>query len=140
MHTTTRSAQRRHTCASAVALTLLGLGATLPPAVLAQGRNDTVALSGQAAPGTGGGTFSISLGTPVLNDSGQTAFSSVITGSTSTQGIFRSDSGSALTAIARAGQSAPGSGGGTFGGLGAAVLNASGQMAFFSTISGGTNT
>ncbi len=139
MRTTHRSAAGRRNLSPALALTLLGLGATLPPAVLAQGRNDQVALTGQAAPGTGGGAFS-SLFSPVLNASGQTAFFSTISGGTSTQGFFRSDSGSVLTAIARAGQSAPGSGGGTFSSLFSPVLNASGQTAFLSNITGGTNT
>jgi len=144
MNTTTRSTQRRKTCAPAVALALLGIGAALPPGALAQGRTDTIMLTGQLAPGTGAGTFS-GLFSPVFNASGQTAFFSSITGGSNDQGIFRSDSGSTLTAIARAGvsggQSAPGVGGGTFGNLDAfPALNASGQTAFFSSITGGSNT
>jgi len=139
----THISARRRRFVPACAATLLGIAVALPPSALAQGRTDTIVLTGQLAPGVGSGTFSafISL---VLNDNGQTAFLSSITGGTNTQGLFRSDSGSTLTAIARAGasggQSAPGVGGGTFSILGSPVLNASGQTAFFSSITGGTNT
>ena len=84
--------------------------AAAPAQTLAQGHTDTVALLGQSAPGAG--TFS-GLGTPVLNDAGQTAFYATITGGTNTGGIYRG-SGSTLTAIALQGQSAPGVGAGTF--------------------------
>jgi hypothetical protein len=101
-----------------------------------------IALEGQSAPGAGGGTFSFFFfDTLVLNDTGQTAFLAFITGGSSTLfGIYRSSSGSALTAIALQGQSAPGAGAGTFSNLGSPVLNDSGQTAFVANITGGSST
>jgi hypothetical protein len=139
MPTTTRQTERRNSFAATAALALLGIGTVLPPGALAQGRTDTIALPGQAAPGVGGGTFS-SLFTPVINASGQTAFGAEITGGSNTDGIFRSNNGAPLTAIGRRGQTAPGAGGGTFASLFSRVLNDSGQTAFYADITGGTNT
>jgi hypothetical protein len=98
-----------------------------------------IALQGQSATGAGGGTFS-NLGNPVLNNSGQTAFRANIAGGTTTSGIYRSDSGSALTAIALQGQSASGAGGGTFSFFANPVLNNNGQTAFGAGITGGSST
>ncbi len=113
------------------------LGAWQGPA-LAQGRTDILAVTGQSATGAGGGTFSF-LGNPVLNNNGQTAFSAGITGGSSTSGIYRSDSGSALAAIALEGQSATGAGGGTFSGFSSPVLNNNGQTVFRASIAGGSS-
>jgi hypothetical protein len=117
------------------------LAATCMPQdeALAQGRHDTLVLSGQAAPGLGAGTFSTSFSNPLLNDAGQTAFVGGLSGS-STQGIFRSNPGSALTAIALQGQSAPGAGSGTFfGSFSGLAFNATGQIAFPAFITGGSS-
>lgn len=97
-----------------------------------------IALQRQSAPGAGAGTFS-GFNSPVLNDAGQTAFRAGITGGTATHGIYRSSSGSALTAIALQGQSATGAGAGTFSDFNSPVLNNAGQTAFLAEISGGTS-
>ncbi|MFN7727374.1 MAG: choice-of-anchor tandem repeat NxxGxxAF-containing protein [Rubrivivax sp.] len=97
-----------------------------------------IALQGQGAAGAGTGTFS-GFSAPLLNAAGQTAFSATITGGSSTQGIYRSSSGSALTAIALQGQSAPGAGAGTFSDVFSPVLNDGGQTAFTADIVGGTS-
>jgi hypothetical protein len=124
----------------AAAAGLLALASLAGPAA-AQGRTDTIALTGQTATGAGGGTFASSLRNPVLNDAGQTAFRANITGGTSTEGIYRSSSG-ALAAIALQGQGAVGSGGGTFSDFGGfdLVLNQAGQTAFQARITGGSTT
>ena len=103
----------------------------------AQGRTDTVAITGQIANGAGAGTFS-RFEAPLLNDAGQTAFKAFITGGSSTNGIYHS--GSALTAIALQGQSASEAGAGTLSGFLGLVLNNAGQTAFLASITGDTRT
>ncbi|MDT8999402.1 hypothetical protein RQP53_09005 [Paucibacter sp. APW11] len=98
-----------------------------------------IGLEGQTATGAGAGTFS-GFGNPMLNDAGQTAFEGFISGASSTSGIYRSSSGSTLTAIALRGQSAPGAGAGTFSVFNDLVLNQAGQMAFRASITGGSST
>ncbi|MBE3100271.1 MAG: PEP-CTERM sorting domain-containing protein [Planctomycetes bacterium] len=118
--------------AAAVAAALL-LGA----AAAAQAETKTIVLTGQSAPGTGGGTFGY-VSDPALNASGQAAFQAYLTGTSdgSTYGIFSAD-GSTTTAIARQLGSAPGTGGGTFTQIGNyPALNASGQAAFCTGLTG----
>ena len=124
----------------AAAAGLLALVSMAGPAA-AQGRTDTIVLTGQSATGAGGGTFSSSLSNPVLNDAGQTAFGAGITGGSTASGLYRSSLGSALTAIALQDQAAPGAGNGTFSSFSgiAPVLNQAGQTAFFAFITGGTS-
>ena len=134
MNTPAQALSTRLTAAAA----LLALASLAGPAA-AQGRTDTLAITGQSATGAGTGTFSSFLA-PALNDAGQTAFLARITGGTSTQGIYRSGSGNALTAIALQGRSATGAGGGTFSGFNRPVLNDAGQVAFQAAMTGGTST
>ncbi len=71
-----------------------------------------IVLDSQAAP-DGDGIFATTIGTPSLNDSGQVAFFSALTGTATrlgAEGIFRGD-GASLTQIVRGGQSAPDSNG-----------------------------
>ena len=95
-----------------------------------------VARTGRAAP-DGNGTF-ISLGSPALNDAGQTAFTGTLTGTAGgtadNEGVFRGDGG-ALTQVARAGQAAP-DGNGTFDRFVGATLNDVGQVAFRGELTG----
>jgi hypothetical protein len=95
-----------------------------------------IARAGQAAPDANG-TFS-GFGNPVLNDSGQAAFSAFLTGTsgggTDNSGIFRGSGGS-LTQIARKGQTAPDANG-TFSNFFDPVLNNSGQAAFTAFLTG----
>lgn len=99
----------------------------------------TIAIQGQGATGTGAGTFS-SFGSPVLNQPGQIAFLASINGGTSTSGIFRSSTGSVLTAIALQGQSAAGAAAGTFSQFSSPLMNDAGLTAFRASITGGTST
>ena len=112
------------------------VAAMLLAAAAAQAETKTIALTGQSAPGTGGGTFSV-LYAPTLNASGQAAFFSFLTGTSdgSTYSIFLG-SGGGPTAIAREKWSAPGTGGGTFYQFGFPSLNASGQAAFLASLTG----
>ncbi len=96
-----------------------------------------IALEGEAAPGTGGGSFQFFSEQPVINDLGHVAFESSISGGTSAYGVFL-DAGHGLVAVAVAGQVAPGTGGGTFGIVGEPALNASGDLVFAATVSNST--
>jgi hypothetical protein len=99
----------------------------------------TIALKGQSAPGTGGGTF-LYFGSPTLNAAGQVAFHAGLTGTSdgSSEGHFRGD-GTTTAAIARGKWAAPGTGGGTFASFGDSALNASGQAAFSASLTGTTD-
>ncbi|CAM8671798.1 PEP-CTERM protein-sorting domain [Comamonadaceae bacterium] len=123
--------KRRALCTALVAV----LGGWQSPA-LAQGRTDTLAITGQSAPGTRGGTFT-SFSAPVINHSGQFAFQGFMNGGSSTGGIFSGAEGSALTPVALEGQTAAGAGTGRFSAFSNLVLNDSGQTAFFARITGG---
>jgi hypothetical protein len=95
----------------------------------------------QAAPGAGGGTFSSFGLNPGINESGEMVFFGNLQDTTdgSTLGIFRGD-GSTVSVIARPNQPAPGAGGGTFFALGGSPsINSIGQVAFLSTVNGGTS-
>jgi hypothetical protein len=113
---------------AAVVFHLFG-GVALPEAI-AQGRTEIIALSGQAAP-DGNGTFS-SFGDPALGASGEAAFFATLTDTS--EGIFRG-AGGAVTQVARRGQAAP-DGNGTFLIFGDPALGASGEAAFFATLTG----
>jgi len=101
---------------------------------------DTIALSGDAVPGTAAGVTFNSLGIPVLNDVGQTAFNGFLAGTgvnfTNNAGVF-SESGGILGLVAREGAAAPGTGAGVnFNSLGNPVINNAGQTAFLSSLKG----
>ncbi|XAL98098.1 PEP-CTERM sorting domain-containing protein [Phycisphaeraceae bacterium D3-23] len=92
---------------------------------------------GQTEPG-GNGTFS-SIGSAVINDSGQVVFTGLLTGtsggSSDNRGIYRSNSSSTLTEVARRGQAVP-DGNGTYSTFSSFSLNASGQVTFISNLNG----
>lgn len=67
----------------------------------------TVALSGQAAPGTGGRVFSFFY-PPTISDSGRVAFASWLTGVTSNDECLMSGLPGSLQLVAREGSAAPG--------------------------------
>ena len=92
---------------------------------------------GQAAP-DGNGAY-LSIGLPILNDSGAIAFSSTLTGtsggSADASGIFRGN-GESITQIARKGQIVP-DGNGLFSNLnGQLSMNSAGAVAFYSGLTG----
>jgi hypothetical protein len=93
----------------------------------------SVAVMGNAAPA--GGNYS-TMGDPALNASGQVAFLANLTGGSSTRGIFVGTPGQPLQTVALHGTAAPNAGGATYSGLGNPSLNASGQVAFTSILTG----
>lgn len=104
----------------------------------------TVALSGQAAPGTSTGVKFSTFTAPVINDRGETAFVGAISGTgvsqgTNSDGIW-SEGGGGLNLLARAGSAAPGAPSGAVfrfvQQLEGPVINDAGQTAFAATISG----
>ncbi len=106
----------------------------------------TVALSSQQAPGTPSGVnYTGALGSPALNDAGQTAFTANLTGSgvdsTNSRGVWSEGSGS-LALVARSGSQAPGMSSGvnysnsnSF----SSILNNAGQTAFRASLTDGSN-
>jgi hypothetical protein len=97
------------------------------------GSLQTVALSGSPAPA--GGTYN-GLGSPGINASGQVVFSPGLTGGSSSGGIFVGSPGS-IQAAALQGAAAPA--GGTYSGFLQPVPNASGQVAFYADLTGGSS-
>ena len=94
-----------------------------------------VAREGDNAPGLGSGVQLGNFQNTVLNNNGQTAFSTQLlgTGITSTNdiGIYSDGGGNGLELIARAGNAAPGIGAGVnFSDFRSVVINGSGQTAF----------
>ncbi len=98
------------------------------------GAIQAVALQGTPAPG--GGLYSF-VGFPVINNAGQVAYSSALTGGTSNSGIFIGVPGS-VQAIALQGNSAPA--GGNYSSFALPVLNGAGQVAFSANLIGGSAT
>ncbi len=104
----------------------------------------TVALSGNAAPGTNGNVnfsgFGFGFGAPVLNDAGQTAFRGFLTGdevsASNNSGIWSEGGGDGLALVARAENVAPETDGARFSSseFGTPVLNNAGQTAFFGIV------
>jgi hypothetical protein len=93
-------------------------------------------LEGDAAPGTGGGTYA-GFGDHSLDESGDVAFFASVSGGTTSAGIFL-DSAGTETAVALVGDPAAGAGGGTYAGFGDPSLNGLGDVAFLATVTGGT--
>jgi hypothetical protein len=104
--------------------------------------NAAVSITGESAPGTGGGSYLAMGGFPALNDAGELSFMAVVSGGTSSSGIFADTGAGADVPVVVAGQTAPSTGGGTFEGtladLNRHALNAAGAVAFIDTVSGGT--
>jgi hypothetical protein len=93
----------------------------------------SVAVMGDAAPA--GGNYS-AMFSPALNAAGNVAFLANLTGGSSTRGIFVGTPGQQLQTIALQGAGAPNGGGATYSGIGNPSLNASGQVAFTSILTG----
>ena len=90
------------------------------------------ARAGDAAPGTGGGTFNGTFTAGGINASGGIAFRA---DTTTGGGIFRADGPGAVASIARTNDAAPG--GGTFTGFSSgARVNASGQVLLYANVTG----
>jgi hypothetical protein len=93
----------------------------------------TVAVMGNAAPA--GGNYS-AMFSPALNAAGNVAFLANLSGGSSNRGIFVGTPGQPLQTIALHGAAAPNGGGATYSGLSNPSLNASGQVAFTSILTG----
>ncbi|MEM6331568.1 MAG: choice-of-anchor tandem repeat NxxGxxAF-containing protein, partial [Planctomycetota bacterium] len=108
------------------------------PAMAGTATFDTIALSGDAAPGTPAGVSYGSFGNPVLNDAGQIAFNAGLAGASvgvdNDRGIFSEAAGSPGMPglVAREGDPAPGTAAGiTYGTIfDVPVLDDAGQAAF----------
>ena len=115
--------------------TLTGGTSTQGVFVGAPGSVAAAALQGQSAPGAGSATYDGFFFDTVLNGAGQVAFKSLLTGGTSTQGVFVGAPGS-VAAAALQGQSAPGAGAATYSLLNVPVLNGAGQVGFTAVLAG----
>ena len=125
---------------------LRGEGVTLDNSVAifreSGGNLSLVAREGDAAPGAGAGeVFSLFLGSPVLNDQGETAFLSFIRGSvlnSNNDTALFSDVGGTLSLVAREGDAAPGARGARFGDFNGLAfdLNDQGEIAFVTRLTG----
>lgn len=101
------------------------------------GMVSAAALHGETAPGTGGGTYLAFGDTHALGDAGEVAFRAPIAGGTVGIGVFV-DAGGVDEAVALFGDTAPGTGGGTFFGFSAPALAGADAVAFVGTATGGT--
>ncbi len=100
------------------------------------GVDSMLALAGDPAPDTGGGTF-VDFLFPDQNANGDVAFLSNVTGGAATGGVFRIVGG-VVDAIAVDGGVAPGTGGGTYATITSiAPINQAGDVAFSATLTGG---
>ncbi len=137
--------KRSGTAANAAAVALLGVAVCAIP-LLARTANavpftfETVALSGDVAPGTDGATFTTRFRQPVLNASGNTAFyAELADAGLANQGIWKE--GASLDLVVRRGDAAPGAAGTTFSRFSSSpAINDSGNTAFTARIAGATVT
>jgi hypothetical protein len=96
-----------------------------------------VALAGDSAPDTGGGTYT-DFGYPVVNDLGYVVFLANVTGGSASGGVFL-DTGGPEEAVAVEGGTAPETGGGTYASVTSwGALDDSGRVAFSATVTGGS--
>jgi len=112
------------------------LSLTAAPAV-ADYQLAKVAIAGEAAPGTAG-TFANAFLSVSINDDGQVGFVDNVDGASAAWGAFRRGP-SGLAAASLAGDTAPGSGGGTYffpGGF--TTVDGAGRLSFASFLSGGS--
>lgn len=116
---------------------------TTLPAVAGTVTFDTIALSGDASPGTTPGLSYSSFEAPMFNGAGQVAFRAVLTGGglngSNNVGVFSTAAGmnGSLGLVARTGDPAPNTTAGiNYRSLGNLALNESGQTAFFASLTG----
>ncbi len=107
----------------------IGWGGVGPRPAVAQTVPVRVALTGTAAPTGGNYTISAAgFGNPVVNGTGQVAFTADLTGGTATRGVFTGAPGAVQT-VALTGLGTPGPAG-SYNGFGNPVLNGTGTVAF----------
>ena len=95
-------------------------------------------LAGAGDSVSGGPEMFTSFGNPTLNDAGSVAFDAVTSGGPASPGLF-ADTGIATLALARSGDAAPGTGGGTLVDFLYPAINASGSVAFLSNVTSGSS-
>jgi hypothetical protein len=99
----------------------------------------TVLIAGAGQSVFGGPETFTSFDYPGINDSGHVSFTAVTSGGPASPSLFV-DTGSTTLALARAGQPAPGTGGGTLVNFLYPAINAGGAVAFLSNVTGGSAT
>ncbi|MFK7894675.1 MAG: choice-of-anchor tandem repeat NxxGxxAF-containing protein [Myxococcota bacterium] len=129
----TRFAPRTNRLLFYITALVFGSLASLAP-ISAEAQLTSLLLSGDAAPGTGGGSFA-SFGSPSLNDLGEAAFTANLSGGSTVTGVFVESPTTGTSVVALRGDAAPGSGG-TFQTFGGVQINNSGDVAFNSSIVG----
>ena len=98
-----------------------------------------VAVEGDVAPGSGGGTFAL-VGEPALNALGDLAFTAVVSGGTFGTVLYVY-SGGQYTIVATSLDAAPGTNGGSYSAFGPRLsMNAAGEIAFKAVVTGAGNT
>ena len=96
-------------------------------------------LAGDGDSVLGGAETFVSFGYPALNDAGSVAFEAETSGGPASPGLFLDNGGTAL-ALARAGDPAPDTGGGTLVDFLYPAINAGGSVVFLSNVTGGSAT
>lgn len=99
------------------------------------GGHSSVALEGDPAPGTGGGTYA-SFAAPAASPAGDVVFTATLTSGSAAKGIFLHRAGSD-SAVALLGETAPDTGGGTYADLLMPAVGSGGDVAFIAGVDDG---
>lgn len=127
-------------CVSCVVTTLpdvrtMGIPTAASARLLDPAHRVQVAVTGEAPANLNGSTFNLLGAAPTVNDAEQVAFHSSLTGSAASGIFLKSQDTLSPSAVAWAGQEAPGAGGARYNTFGTGpVLNAAGQVVFSSTL------
>jgi hypothetical protein len=111
-------------------------GGSQPRGVFVRSAGGSLALiAGAGDPVTGGPETFTSFGYPAINDAGALAYSAVTNGGPASPALL-SESGGGRAVLARAGDSAPGTGGGTVSDFLYPALGAGGEVVFLAPVAG----
>lgn len=97
----------------------------------------SVVRTGQAIPGTGGGSIEGLGGVPGFADTGAVSFGGSIVGGSVPAGVFVAEANGVVRHVALAGDPVPGAPGDSFQSFGSSALNAAGQVVFGAVSSAG---
>ena len=112
-------------------------GGSSTQAVFVRSASGVVAMrAGAGASVFGGPETFVSFGNPALNDSNTVAFDAATSGGPASPGLF-ARTGSGTLALARAGDAAPNTGGGTLVNFLYPAINSAGTVAFLANVTGG---
>lgn len=103
------------------------------------GVHSSISLEGDSAPGTAGGVYD-GFEAPAMNDAGAVVFPAFIVGGSVGRGLFQDAGTGTDSALALAGDTAPGTGSGSFVDFLFPDLNENGEVAFLANVLGGTAT